>query len=102
MSNVIVILKEPRSCMFCELGHSTICEAIYNEKTNDRPREEYAKYNIYGYKLNRTKPDWCPLKAIPNKVDSFNCEELCDVKDWYNSGYADGWNTCIDKILSVD
>jgi hypothetical protein len=39
-------------------------------------------------------------KCLPEKVETFNCEELCDVEDWYDSGYADGWNACIDKILN--
>ena len=37
-------------------------------------------------------------KFLPEKVETFNCEELCDVKDWYDSGYADGWNACVDKM----
>lgn len=37
-------------------------------------------------------------KFLPEKIETFNCGELCDAEDWYDSGYADGWNACIDKM----
>ena len=45
------------------------------------------------------RPDWCPLKPMLEKAEVSDCDELCDTDDWYDSGYADGYNACIDEIL---
>ena len=45
------------------------------------------------------RPDWCPLNPVPEKAEVSDCDELCDTDDWYDSGYADGYNACIDEIL---
>ena len=48
---------------------------------------------------SHSRPDWCPLREFPEKVETFKCEELCDVDDWYDSGYHNGYNACIDELL---
>ena len=47
--------------------------------------------------IHNRRPDWCPLKPIPNKrilpkseVDGTNYGE----EPWF----SDGWNACIDEI----
>ena len=49
--------------------------------------------------FDEDKPDWCPLNPVPEKAEVSDCDELCDTDDWYDSGYADGYNACIDEIL---
>ena len=44
--------------------------------------------NIYD---TRVKPDWCPLRPMPEKKS--HTEELLEV--FINTGY----NACIDKLL---
>lgn len=43
------------------------------------------------------KPEWCPIKPVPDKVSEI--DELIFVPSRYAEGYMDGWNDCIDKIL---
>lgn len=38
-----------------------------------------------------TKPDWCPLMELPQKMAEEN--------RWFSEDYAKGRNDCIDKIL---
>ena len=38
------------------------------------------------------KPDWCPLKPLPEKETNDRLVE------WGN-GYKSGWNKCLDAIL---
>ncbi len=38
------------------------------------------------------RPDWCPLKEVPEKA---NHPDYCD-----NGRFDKGWNACIDEILS--
>lgn len=40
-----------------------------------------------------TRPDWCPLEVLPEKVPKLKSE--CDY-DW---GYRRGWNDCIEEIV---
>ena len=38
------------------------------------------------------KPDWCPLRPMPEKIHNDNGY------DEYSDGYDAGWNACIDAI----
>ena len=40
---------------------------------------------------NVGKPDWCPLRELPEKA---NHPDYCD-----NGRFDKGWNACLDKIL---
>lgn len=39
------------------------------------------------------KPDWCPLRELPEKVHNDNGY------DEYSDGYDAGFNTCLKKIV---
>ena len=51
------------------------------------------------YKENENKgikPDWCPLKPMPEKSGLVHQ----DVDGWWKlSEYSRGWNECIDEIM---
>lgn len=47
-------------------------------------------------KNRKYKPDWCPLKTIPEK---YNRVEQLDV---FSECFADGYNACIDKIIGEE
>lgn len=96
MGKVIAVLKEPKSCTFCEFGKLAICGAMYNYMTDKAPSKEHEKYNIMRYKFSDTRPDWCPLKPIPQKRVFAT---LSHDKDFY---MAEGWNNCIDMILGYN
>lgn len=51
----------------------------------------YCKANSKIIKDYSIKPDWCPLKEMPEKT---NHPDYCD-----NGRYDKGWNECIDYIL---
>ena len=34
-------------------------------------------------------------------ADKFDCEELCDVEDWYDSGYIDGQLSAHEKCMDI-
>ena len=47
--------------------------------------------DVTAYIRNDTKPDWCPLKPIPQRANH---------PDWCDGGrYDKGYNACIDEIL---
>lgn len=43
-----------------------------------------------------SKPDWCPLKPIPDKIDM---HEAITQDPNYSAEYGFGYNDCIDEIL---
>ena len=97
MDKAILIIDMPNSCDECPV----------------RSFIEYGKWcaghdNLY---INSypVKPDWCPLKPMPEKIDVPNWDDNIKAKNknaeevgiyMYNRGHYHGYNICIDKILS--
>jgi hypothetical protein len=84
MSKAILVIDMPKSCKECNIQYedeySYWCPCNHvKENTTD----------IYDHVINLTKPDWCPLKELPEKYD---------IRD-SNFEYESGYNACIDKIL---
>ena len=86
MSKAILVIDMPKCCDECNLHYERDC-ADYCSIGN-----EYIDINV-----SKRKPDWCPLKEVPEKKE----REI--VQETYNGGYSHGivygWNACIDKIL---
>ena len=76
MSKVIAILNEPMNCLECEFGYASIfCGKFHNCLTDTKTFDELEEFNIHNHKNSKTKPDWCPLKPVPEKQER---EELLD------------------------
>ena len=71
---VIDIPDMPKNCMSCPLI------------------EYHREYSVIcrHYQTGDTRPTWCPLIPLPQKVEM-------DLNEYYK-GVADGWNDCIDTI----
>jgi len=74
MSKAILVIDMPDSCKNC------MCYVL-GAKANFCERTRFAIFD------NTTKPDWCPLKSVPDKVDVF-------MDEW-----AYGYNACLKEIL---
>lgn len=82
MSKAVLIMDMPESCRDCMIRSlADDCQTT-------------GRY-VQGYRHNNSKPDWCPMKELP---------EMCHItgasgqtKDYVN-GYRTGWNDCIDII----
>ena len=81
MDKVILVIDMPSSCEECpvrsSIGYGRWCNG-------------YDEHYIKNYP---TKPNWCPLKELPEKMEGYN-----SIK-WQWGEYEDGWNHCIDNIL---
>ena len=84
----LFMMDTPESCVdcqFCYEYHEGIeaCCTVTREPSNDD------MYRIIKEDYCQDKPDWCPLKLMPEKklvvLDSLDC-------------YGNGWNACIDAI----
>ena len=92
MDKAVLIVNMPESCRDCELlwrdEYSVFCPVNLPCNTTD----------VYDYVEASAKPDWCPLKPIPEKYNMENV--VCD-RD-YDGDYEYGYNTCVDEILGGD
>lgn len=86
--NFILVIDTPEVCFDCKFCHElhegmeAICE-ISDELDNKKLCIEIDYY--------QGKPDWCPIRNLPEKKPYKAMSEWLD--------FNCGWNACIDKIL---
>ena len=94
MSKAILVMDMPENCKKCK----------FNLNYPNAERYCYIKQIAH----NEEKPDWCPLKEIPEKIKSNelikeaekdDCFDGCDDEITYFEGKEAGWNACIDEIM---
>ena len=90
MSKSVLVINTPENCLDCQFcyeldeGVEACCSISYDDKDTSLMK----KIN-YEYGYCQGKPDWCPLKELPNK------------KNWGEifNGNAKGWNDCLKEII---
>ena len=82
MSKAVLVMDMPERCADCPLRSSekTSYVCCYLTLKNISSTDYYDK-----------KPDWCPLRELPEKT---NHPAYCD-----NGRFDKGWNACLDMIL---
>lgn len=94
MSKSILVIDTPETCLDCKFcreiqeGIEACCEL--SDEPNDK---EICRMIDVGY--CQEKPDWCPLKDMPEK-------RYHNLPDCRLKVYDSGWNDCIDEILKGD
>ena len=90
MAKAVLIMDMPGSCFSCNLCH------INSSGGEDRCQafEVSRPVNSETYE----KPDWCPLRELPEKKDR-NSPEKVECGN-FGTGYIAGFNDCLDKILN--
>lgn len=79
MSKSVLVIDTPGNCYSCCLH-----EPVRNWS--------YCAVKLKRIEDSSVKPDWCPLKPMPEKNTTEN-----DMTD-YQRGMVDGRNQCIDEI----
>lgn len=80
MNKAVLVMDMPEQvCQKCTLCYET---------END---DEYLCCATGKLLPDGAKPDWCPLRELPEKA---NHPDYCD-----NGRFDKGWNDCLDKIL---
>ena len=83
MAKAILVMDMPEQvCQKCTLCYET---------END---DEYLCCATGKLLPDGAKPDWCPLRELPEKA---NHPAYCD-----NGRFDKGWNACIDEILKAN
>lgn len=86
MKAILVLDEMPENCLECPIG-----------KNISIPLETCIQCPIGKCVIDEEvmiRPDWCPLKPIPDKKNRNN-----RVVGDYLRGRSDGYNACIDEIL---
>lgn len=109
MDKVILVMNDPTCCVNCPLLRSTrtpntwVCGILHNNGNADIVFEPV---DIDSDK----KPDWCPLKPVPEKIDVPYFDDTIKAESknafevgmyMYDRGHYRGYNLCIDKILNT-
>ena len=91
MSKAILVIDMPECCKNCMCYKNNFCEIT--------------RFAIFD---NTTKPNHCPLKPVPEKIDIPDWDDSIKAKNknveevgmyMYDRGHYRGYNICIDKIL---
>ena len=83
MKGIIVLDEIPEKCNQCNFwfAKATVpveyrCMGLQREITENE--------------LTKKKPDWCPIKEIPSRIDV--------LKYPHSMKFSRGWNACLDEI----
>lgn len=80
--SVLVMDNTPKYCASCYLCGFTL-------------NLHYCRGKLKDIKDTSVKPDWCPLKPLPEKKEYINSNS--NIEATKNIAAA-GWNACIDEI----
>lgn len=95
MSKSVLVIDTPESCLDCQFCYELDegVEACCSISDDDKDTSLMKKIDCeYGY--CQSKPDWCPLRPLP---------EHKEIKETFCWGYRlpsyrRGWNYCLDEI----
>ena len=96
MSKSALVLKTPENCLDCQFCYELdegveACCSIMDDGKDKSLMKEIDREDGYC----QGKPDWCPLKPLPEKKEYIvpidNVESQKDI-------IAVGWNACINGI----
>ncbi len=103
MKGIIVLDEIPKNCSKCMfntgLNVCKIMKYIKAEKT-------VSIYTTDKQVLEKTKPDWCPIKAMPEKLNYKGAESINGltinekVIQAIDEAAKLGWDSCIDAIIA--
>lgn len=89
MEKAILILDQPKNCLECPIGDNDSCIM-----------ETYVYCRVAGRGSidaeAETKPEWCPLKPLPERKTVTANDATASVAIKY------GWNNCLDAILKEE
>lgn len=88
MAKAVLVMNMPERCADCPLRNSekTSYLCCYLTLKNISSADYYDK-----------KPDWCPLRELPEKKEELPVEKY--EFGGLGKAFTSGWNTCLDKLL---
>lgn len=104
MSKSILVIDTPERCLDCPLGNSeesdgeeVYCNVLQCATYQKGFYEDEEEEELY----NSKKPDWCPLKDVPEKKPKveYRGSGCFGINEAMKNSFNLGFNACIDEIL---
>lgn len=104
MIKAVLVMDMPSSCLECPLRYESEEISLGNFSYQKLFRCKCEPENIsedngdivfLNNIMMESKPDWCPLRELPEKKEYDGLMEYDDI-------YADGYNACIDELLKEE
>ena len=92
MPKAVLIMDMPERCADCPLRNSSHAKNSY--VCCYLTLKDISETDYYD-----KKPDWCPLRELPEKMKE--CGKYPQ-PDRIAPSYKVGWNACLDEILKTD
>ena len=97
MSKSVLVLDTPKNCYDCPFG-TAYCGELeyvgYCELADCLDYDVILMTEEHYDCESKSRPDWCPLKPLPEKFDDEKERKLGDFEPLFKIG----WNACIDEI----
>lgn len=99
MSKAILVMDTPSVCITCPLCHKTEMVHIGNFEYRQLYECEVQPHDVENKYLKNIlyeKPNWCPLKEVPEKYDlneEFTYEDMWDADEKW--AFENGYNACL-------
>lgn len=88
MSKAVLVMDMPECCADCPCSFFERDNPILNLICGVTQEDAY----------NVGKPDWCPLRELPEKRDT-NRNKNHYISNFWSSAKSVGWNACLDEII---
>lgn len=95
MAKAVLIMDMPGSCKQCVFCRGLNACKLKKYLVGDRI---CTVYTVDKQIMEGEKPDWCPLRELPEKKETVYPQECYDNSYWSDEMRA-GWNACLDMIL---
>ena len=87
MAKAVLVMDMPESCDKCTL----CCMTPYGEYMCCKMRKNVP---------DGEKPDWCPLRELPEKEETVHSQE-CYTNGYWSDEMKSGWNVCLEEITGM-
>lgn len=87
MAKAVLVMDMPESCDKCTL----CCMTPYGEYMCCKMRKNVP---------DGEKPDWCPLRELPEKEETVHSQE-CYTNSYWSDEMKAGWNACLEEITGM-
>lgn len=94
MAKAVLVMDMPERCARKMCQKCTLCYETEND-------DEYLCCATGKLVPDGEKPDWCPLRELPEKRE-INHNKNHYISNFWADAKSVGWNACLDKILKTD
>ena len=95
MAKGIIVVDIPERCKDCpfssnRIGSDHYCYILESIGECDAFSHPISTGQYY------SKPDWCPIKKIPERLEELKRPH--SINDYQRKGFSRGWNSYLDEI----